>query len=168
MKQRYEDTERTIYDFCDQFLVHCPRCDKCAQVVLRDKDDPAWEVKRLKGRLGYVTSAMFAPRRLICEHCSYTKDWHGSEVGNAESDGPRDWYFHQPLWLQIPCCGEVLWAFNEEHLDMLEDFVGAKLREVKPHGTLASRLPEWMKTAKHREEVLKCIQKLRVMLPAAI
>jgi hypothetical protein len=34
------------------------------------------------------------------------------------------------------------------------------------NATLASRLPEWMIVAKHRTEVLKCIDKLRQLAPA--
>ena len=44
--------------------------------------------------------------------------------------GPVDWYFHLPLWLQAPCCGETLWAYNAAHLDFLfENYVRATLRE---------------------------------------
>jgi hypothetical protein len=67
--------------------------------------------------------------------------------------------------LQIPCCSEILWAYNAKHLDFLEGFVTAELREAYPNQTLASRLPEWMKLAKNREEILKCIRKLRKTLP---
>jgi hypothetical protein len=34
------------------------------------------------------------------------------------------------------------------------------------NATLASRLPEWMIVAKHRAEVLKCIDKLRQLTEA--
>jgi hypothetical protein len=84
---------------------------------------------------------------------------------------PQDWYFQLPLWLQTPCCGHVLWAFNLEHLSFLESYIEADHRtglsdeEAKRLGirnaTLASRLPEWIIVAKHRTEVLKCIRKLR-------
>jgi hypothetical protein len=61
----------------------------------------------------------------------------------------------------------VLWALNEDHLDSLEDFVSAHMREAYPNATMASRLPEWMKSAKNREDVLKCIRKLRATLPSS-
>ncbi|MGI5171658.1 hypothetical protein ACQEU3_45665 [Spirillospora sp. CA-253888] len=34
-----------------------------------------------------------------------------------------------PLWLQRSCCGHVLWAYNVRHLDLLESYAAAKLRE---------------------------------------
>jgi hypothetical protein len=83
---------------------------------------------------------------------------------------PVDWYFHLPLWLQTPCCGETLWAYNAAHLAFLEDYVRATLREHArgPHGwrnqALANRLPKWMAEAKNRAEVLKGLEQLRQKL----
>jgi hypothetical protein len=78
-----------------------------------------------------------------------------------------DWYFHLPLWLQIPCCGETLWAYNPAHLAYIEDYVQATLRERQKdqHGwsnrSLRSRLPKWMQGAKNRTVVLECVEKLK-------
>lgn len=84
---------------------------------------------------------------------------------------PVDWFFHFPLWLQIPCCSEILWAYNPEHLQFLESYVGALLRERardEEHGwsnqSLASRLPSWIKSFKNRAGVLKCVEKLKERL----
>jgi len=62
----------------------------------------------------------------------------------------------------MPCCGETLWAYNRPHLAYLKRYVEADLREEGVAGKrgLASKLPKWMKAAKNRDEVLKCIQKL--------
>lgn len=156
--KRFKETGQTLYHFSYLFLVHCPRCDKCAEVVLKDKD-----VALLEGTVPYRDSYLFAPRRLVCNQCGYVKDWEGNKVVSNDS---KDWYFRQPLWLQIACCGELLWALNEGHLNYLEEYVEATLREAYPGGTMASRLPDWMKSAKNREDVLKCIRKLSGMLPA--
>jgi hypothetical protein len=84
-----------------------------------------------------------------------------------------DSFFGLPLWLQVPCCGETLWAYNAAHLDFLAEHVGATLRERTRHPehgwhnrSLASRLPTWMKAARHRDEVLKGLERLRAKLPA--
>jgi hypothetical protein len=57
----------------------------------------------------------------------------------------------------------VLWARNASHLVFLENYVGAKLREREPNqnGSSVSRLPSWMKQAKHRVEILAAIAHLR-------
>lgn len=67
------------------------------------------------------------------------------------------------LWLMTSCCGNILWAYNKEHLDFLERYVSAYIREQVPiiNQSLASRLPTWIKSAKNRDSVLKCINKLR-------
>lgn len=58
-----------------------------------------------------------------------------------------------------------MWANNEEHLDYLESYVGAPLRE-RPDGPsgLSWYLPAWMKAAKHRNEVLRSLARLRASL----
>lgn len=80
---------------------------------------------------------------------------------------PVDPFFGLPLWLQTPCCGQTLWALNVEHLDVLEGYVAARLREKKPNTayTMLEILPRWMKTARHRDEVLRAITRLRESLP---
>lgn len=42
-------------------------------------------------------------------------------------------------------------------------YVEAELRERIPNinKSVASRLPQWIKSAKNRDEILKCIRKLR-------
>ncbi len=154
MKSRFRDTGKTIYEFGHEFLVHCPRCDNCARVVPKNLED----------------IRVFAPRRLICQKCGYTQDWDGKSIVVR---GVCDDYFGLPLWLQTPCCGKILWAYNREHLDFLESYVKAGLRESFPlkiyetglvmwrNKSLASRLPTWMKRAKNRDEVLRGIERLR-------
>lgn len=82
---------------------------------------------------------------------------------------PVDPYFGHPLWLQTPCCGHVLWAANEAHLQMLANYVGAALRERKPNANTStvSRLPTWIKQGKHRRAILTCIRRLQASLTAS-
>lgn len=148
MKQkRFTDNEEYLSGFSDEFLVVCPRCSKCAKVAI--------DLTRQDASLGWRS-----PRKVVCPNCAYHKVWEGNSISSGDS---HDWYFGLPLWLQIPCCGKVLWAHNKYHLKFLEDYVGSVLRERHPNKnkTLASRLPTWIKEAKNREEVLKCIRKLK-------
>jgi len=65
-----------------------------------------------------------------------------------------------PLWLRAECCGgETLWAANEEHLEYIAEYVGAGLRKRR-----SGRLPGWMKDAKHRDEVLHHLDRMRATL----
>ena len=51
--------------------------------------------------------------------------------------------------------------------DFLERYVSADLRERTPNAnrSMASRLPRWIKSAKHRDEVMRAIRRLRATLP---
>ena len=149
---RLADTGEFLYSFLDEVLVACPRCSACA-------------FSRLVGD----ASGWSAPRRLTCPRCVHTEDWDGKRFQQDER-AARDPHFTLPLWLQAPCCGETLWAYNAAHLDFLAAYVGATLRERKPdqygwsNRSLTSRLPTWMKVRKHRAEVLRVIAQLKTRL----
>lgn len=146
---RSSDHREWIEDFTDEFLVICPRCEARAQVLVRSAEPPM----------------VAQPRRLVCEACGLVREWAGSVIQKVQGS---DWYFHLPLWLRVPCCGEVLWAHNWRHLQFIEEYVAADLREQRQHLSdgwgnrrLANRLPRWMKLAKNRAAVLAAIRKLR-------
>ena len=157
MGTHFNGNRTYLYEFSDLFLVHCPRCDKCARVVLLDSHYWTDEKKPPYTRL------LVAPRRLTCEYCGYAKEWQGKSIA---VDGAKDWYFGQSLWLQTNCTGEILWALNQRHLKFMEDFVRADFRETHWSKSLASSLPVWMKLGKNREDVLKCMAKLKELLVA--
>lgn len=81
-------------------------------------------------------------------------------------DGPQDPFFGLPLWLRASVSGEELWAYNEAHLGVLEDFVTATLREREQprNGSLASRLPRWIKARKNRARVIAGLARMRERL----
>jgi len=149
--ERFSENGEMIYDFGREFLVVCPKCEAMAKVV----SIPVGSDK--------VNTRLTAPRNLICLTCVHRDTWQGGGIAIGAS---YDWYFRLPLWLQISCCGKTLWAYNETHLDFLENYVGSKLRERVPNTnkSLASRLPQWIKSAKNRDEILKCIKRLRTKL----
>lgn len=142
--ERYTVPDKTIYDFYHKIYVKCPRCSGRATIDKKDKDN----------------SDLYSPEILFCDNCGFIKE--GKMLFNSEM---------LELWLKVKCCGNTLWALNEEHLDYIENYIGAKLRERERNPNLgwhnqnmASRLPIWMKDSKNRIEVLKGIQKLRKMI----
>ncbi len=150
----------TLYEFMDEFLVVCPECSRKAVV-----------------RAGTPSN----PPRLVCPCCGHSRDWkqtaHGIRFSQRASGWPdgmiavgdaADAYFHLPLWLQLPCAGHALWAFNERHLAFLQEFVSATDRSVpnrEPGGPLnallVSRLPKWIKLGRNRGAVLRTLEKLQ-------
>jgi len=160
MSERFSN-HQSILDFIGRFLVVCPQCSSRALVRRGDKGEIV----------------------LTCPTCGYARTDSKQKSAIAFASSPAafgdgtvgvgvavDSYFHIPLWLQTPCCGEVLWAYNEEHLAFLEAFVMAKQRTsvLGEHGwsnqSLMNRLPLWMKLAKNRDEVLRCLEKLKQKL----
>lgn len=148
-KQIFQDKGEHWYDFSSRCLVECPDCHRLATV------------EKLPDRL----------YRFVCTHCVQKREIDGSCFSTRPT--LRDPWFGLPLWLQTACCGETLWAFNEEHITFLEDYVQADLRQGIPlqdspamirNATLASRLPNWIIKSSHRDDVLRGISRLRERL----
>jgi hypothetical protein len=86
--------------------------------------------------------------------------------------GARDPYLRLSLHLQTRTRHGVLYAYNAAHLDWIEGFVAAPLRERRiAHGianrSVASRLPAWVKVAKNRDDVLRALGRMRRRLAAS-
>lgn len=145
-------TNRTdLSDFGDDVLVKCPKCNGCAHLL------------RFPDRTGH---------RCVCPACAFTREWILANQSTMPGlgSGPKLGGFDLDLWLQTPCCGEVLWAYNREHIDFLEALIGAKLRERQPHpqygwsnAGMVSRLPRWMLAGSKREQVLKALAILKAL-----
>jgi hypothetical protein len=134
-KSRFRDGGKSIYEFVDNVLVECPRCKKCATMT--------WEPFKSRPKL-------------VCEKCGLVAVSPTVSYGRPEICGVS-------LWLKTGCCSNTLWAYNRDHLDFLENYVSASIREQLPNinRSLVSRLPAWIKSAKNRESILNCINKLR-------
>ncbi|MEM7416474.1 MAG: TFIIB-type zinc ribbon-containing protein [Gemmatimonadota bacterium] len=140
---RARDGGVALGHFTHRVLVRCPRCEDRAVVQLDEDAEP----------------------RLTCTHCGFNRRGDGSS--RTLHRGALDPHFDLPLWLQAPCCGEVLWAYNGEHRAFLERFVSASIRERSPRAEtadrnrlLASRLPRWITSKKNRDEVLRTLREL--------
>ncbi|MFE6163955.1 hypothetical protein ACFQ7F_34145 [Streptomyces sp. NPDC056486] len=126
-------------------------------------------VRRPSAEPKYFSVLLFQLRRLVCGGCGAAADWTADERGaglvGAVPGGTEDPFFRRPLWLQIRCAGRILWAYDEEHVDALAAYVGARLRERHASPTMAmfARLPAWMKSAERRDEVLAGLATLRAL-----
>lgn len=137
MKEHFKDSGERLSDFEYYRIIECPSCQKPVD---------------------------FFNLQITCIQCGYNKQF--------EKEDSRFPYFilngSVPIidYLQIPCCGEELWAYNLEHLIFIEDYVTANIRSRKPNinKSLISRLPQWIKSAKNREQIVKAIQSLKQKL----
>jgi hypothetical protein len=110
---------------------------------------------------------------MVCPSCSYHRDKTCGylTVYTGRRCGVGDPVFGLPLWLQKSCCGgKLLWAYNLDHLSFVESFVAATIRERSDavragdgyrRTSMIAKLPVWLKSAKHRDEILKVVQQLR-------
>lgn len=100
-----------------------------------------------------------------CARCA----WRGPVPVHARPlrDGSAvDPHFGLPLLLQEPTRAGLLWAYNARHLQTLATFASAPLRERRGAGnrSLFSRLPLWMKLARHRPLLLRAVRRLQARL----
>lgn len=149
-RPKFEDKGQHWRDFSTFCLAECPRCrGQCQIRGSWDSHDALW--------------------RLTCTHCGHVKELFPSSF--TDDGRAVDPIFGLPLWLSTPCCGKTLWAFNPEHLAFIENYVRAELRVAADkiddqirNKTFASRLPQWMILAHHRDDVLRGVERLRKRL----
>jgi hypothetical protein len=151
-EHRFRDTRHGLWEMIHDVLVVCPRCGACANITTHPPGQREW----------------FAPRRLTCLHCGLVRHW-AKHVISAGGHEARDGFFGEPLWLQTPCENNIFWAYNLEHLTLLERYVAASLREQRKDAQwgwinkgMFNRLPKWIIAAKNRAAVLKAIDRLKL------
>ena len=120
----------------DPILVVCPKCSSKALIFPNPK------------------------YRCVCTKCSFTQTKPNKKLKYGfYMDIMIDTYFGFELWLQTRCCGHSLYAFTIKHLDLLENYIEANIRERKQdefgwrNSSVASRLPKWIKSHKNREQL---------------
>lgn len=129
-------------------MVASGRCGRCGGTVHHS-------------RVGPFRARLAVP----CPACSAVSDLPTRPVSRRISVEGE--YRGFPLWLRTEVVGHMLWAFDGGHLDRIEEYVAASLRERMPNrnGSFASRLPGWLKQAKHRDAVLTACARLRARIP---
>lgn len=155
---RFHDPGDRLEAFLDEVLVRCPRCAALARVT----PVPATAAARPDWLLD---------RRLVCPACALVRTWPAEgDKRQIVTGADCDPWFREPLWLRTDVAGHVLWAYNLRHLTLLEGFIGATQRtKDRTPGmihTLLNRLPTWMKEARHRDELLAALARLRATMPA--
>jgi hypothetical protein len=144
-ESRFHDQNKVVSDFYQEVWVVCPTCDKKA-VAKAD----------YKGKCA----------TLLCEYCGYNK-CATTEIYffgiKSHATTAAHFYFRATLWLQHPFKSDVFWAYNGQHLNYLEEYIIAKLREHRDrkHFTLLEKLPKFYHEAKNRKALLAIIKLLR-------
>jgi len=139
---RFQDENLVLSDFHKDVWVVCPSCAEKAIATVN------FELKSA---------------RLFCLNCGLNKETSILLKENVTLQMAAHQYFGAKLWLSLPFKNEIFWALNDQHLDYLQNYIGAKLREHKDrtHFTLLEKLPKFYHDSKNREGLLKLITKLK-------
>ena len=191
---RFADTGATLHDYATHFVVHCP---KCGGKALIQPYQESWRltctnchfVEKSGHWYGSITAYVNVKCRecrqqltrtakvsgewkklmMKCDHCGDEFEYDAHLTHHPTHEGWMcDRVLGLKLWLQDNFRDDVFWAYNYEHLEILELYVRAKLRERGIHNRgsknslMFSRLPDFIKKAKNREEILKLIHTLLV------
>lgn len=141
-QNRFQDENLILSNFHKEVWVVCPSCAKKAMAKVN------FETKKA---------------RLFCLHCGCNKETMTAIDKNATLETAANYYFKAELWLKLPFKNDVFWAYNDKHLDYLERYISATIREHKDRTgfTLLEKLPKFYHEAKNREGLLKIIAKLK-------
>ncbi len=139
--QRFQDENLLLSHFYQEVWVVCPSCEKKAIAKVNFETKTA---------------------RLFCTGCGYNKETT-TAIKNGSIEMPANQYFQTELWLQAPFKKDVFWAYNDKHLEYLDRYISATIREHKDRAgfTLLEKLPKFYHEAKNREGLLKIIAKLK-------
>ncbi len=144
---RFEDKNYRLTDFENEVWIACPNCGKQAIARIAEQEKQA---------------------KLSCIHCGFHKTCSMEFTNNNGKilvvKQAAHFYFEARLWFLASFKNNLFWAYNPEHLNYLETYISAKLREHKnrSHFTLLEKLPKFYHEAKNREGLLKLIAKLKV------
>ena len=145
--------------------IHCG-CEK------RDRSDwqGLWQgtMSQACGHCGTSLHTITAPTKspinealIKCHVCSHERQYE-LRWYRFTKDQPCDPFFGLELWLQTTVKSNTLWLYNLNHLNYLRDYVIATLREDdgRHKYSLITNLPQWIKAAKNRNEIVKKLDKL--------
>ena len=195
LHERFADTGVALADVADHFVVQCPKCD--SKAIIRREGDK-WKLKCLSCfhveqpghwyggltvfaavkcrecnaplRRSAPTNGQWKKIMLRCPECGDECEYDAHLSTYPIHDGMMtDPVFGLPLWLQTNFRGEIFWAYNYDHLDLLGQYISTKHRErgidplntIRKNSSMMSRLPEFMKKAGNREGLKKLIDELQ-------
>ena len=140
MNIRFKDKNLRPDEFSYETLVVCPKCGGKATVIS-------------------TQVPQFAELR--CSSCHYVTD-KPLDSDEKSYSATTDYWFDCEFWLQDSFKNEFFFAHNYKHLEYIKQYIQAGLRERNDRAffTLVEKLPQFIKTAKNRDRLLKMIEKL--------
>lgn len=118
---------------------------------------------RLERRFAHAPSHRPAAMETTCARCGHTQPVAAQWWADADVARGIEPFFGLSLAWREPCRnGREIWAFGPSHLAELKRYVLSTLRErdCAHNRSYFMRLPAWIKSAKHRGDVLAAIGRI--------
>ena len=103
----------------------------------------------------------------ICEKMEKFSPCISRDIIHTRTITEWNTFYHHTLWLTEETRLGKIYVYNKIHLQYLKAYIEADLRErtyLNVNKTYFNRLPAWIKSARHRKEVLKAISRLEEKL----
>ncbi|UUF12691.1 MULTISPECIES: hypothetical protein [Flavobacterium] len=149
-KQCFSKSKPPIFKYVAYGKIYCSKC---------------FEKFEFESRAFKIKPLIYKTR---CPHCNFQEEVKPKineiKIESKLDDGlVRDTWYNLPLWFQKEIDGNIFWAYNQDHIDYLERYIQAGLRErnskVNYTSSLVAHLPQFVKAAKNREKLLKILKK---------
>jgi Zn ribbon nucleic-acid-binding protein len=143
-QKRFLDQKLIAADFYNEVLVKCPQC---------------------KAKAAAHADSLSQIAKLVCTECGYNKT-ATMQNGGGRTNAAANTYFQAELWLQYPFGNDLFWAYNEQHLKYLEEYIAASLRQSLNRSgfTMTEKLPRFIQQGSNRRALLKIIERLKQTL----
>ena len=153
-------------DFIDTIDVVCLKCNTKALVL---GGQPYLHIKEYEVQVqfsctacGYTIKYINTPESQFYSNSQDVKKTGRILILNA----PCDPFFGFDLWYRIETTYGLLWAYNLNHLSVIEDYIADPKRSrngiPSQNDSIASRLPQWAKDTKNRDYIVKLIKRYKL------
>ena len=185
MTKRFTDKNLVLHDFTNEVDVVCPVCSKktvmtndkelhrsfiaCTSCSYSKTEDHRIIELRVKAYCSNCGEQLTYEKRVhekqdsVLLRCPACKVTHRFKPKISEYYSLDEVLERYTLWYRENFKGNDLWAYNTDHLEYIEQYIVADLRErnYSTAGTLVARLPGFVKSAKNRDDLLKLIRKMK-------
>jgi hypothetical protein len=138
-KQCFSTPKPPIYKYVAYGKIYCSNC---------------FEKFEFKSQAFKIKPLLYKTR---CPHCNFREEVkpkiHEIKIESKPENGlVRDKWYNLPLWFQKEVGDNIFWAYNMNHINYLERYIEAGLRErnskVNYNSSLVAHLPKFVKSAK--------------------
>jgi len=186
MSERFKDKNYILYDFLHELHLVCPKCNQklisknnletylselsctnCSYRAISDNIIIEISVNANCNNCGHkikISKIVNKKKEQVILRCDSCSEVHKFEPKVSEYKSFKQLTDKYELWYSENYKGNYFWAYNTEHLNYIESYIKADLRErnKRTHVTLVERLPKFIKSAKNRESLLKMIKKIKL------